>query len=391
MISYAKYQLIILGGPDPLIGMVKATFMERIKDLGISETNVVLIEQEHFKDYKSNSPGVCLYFGATANQYRDLDELDMLIRDAVFILPVVRSLNNFNEVVPEQIRGINGFELSGENRVEALVASVMEGLSLLRLSRRLFISYRRKESRAVAIQLYEHLDAAGFDVFLDTHSIRSGEPFQEELWHRLVDTDIVVLLHTPGFLESEWTTAELARASAMSIGILQLIWPNHRPNDESGLCFPRYLSEADFVNQDHTSGHAVLKEDLISAVTEEVESLRARSLAARQNNIIKEFINAAKGHGFEVALQPEKFMTLEKRSGAEVSVIPTVGVPHAFTYNQSEELVKRIRESRSSAVYIVYDHRNIREKWQAHLAWLDVYLPIKAVKVTELDTLFNSF
>ncbi len=227
--------------------------------------------------------------------------------------------------------------------------------------------------------------------FLDTHSIRPGEPFQEELWHRLVDTDIVVLLHTPGFLGSEWTREELAKASAMSIGILQLIWPGHTIDDMSSLCFPKYLKDSDFVAGNYTSANTSMTDDVISAITSDVEALRARSLAARQDNIIKEFMSAALAYGFSPVLQPEKFITLHKKSGEEVSVIPTVGVPHAFTYNQSEELVKKIRESKSTAVYIVYDHRNIREKWQAHLAWLDVYLPVKAVKVTDLDTLFNSF
>ena len=103
------------------------------------------------------------------------------------------------------------------------VASVLlEGLGLLRKSRRLFISYRRVETQGVAIQLYEQLDASGFDVFLDTHSLRPGEPFQEVVWHRLADTDVVVLLDSPGFLASRWTEEELARANSTNLQILQL-------------------------------------------------------------------------------------------------------------------------------------------------------------------------
>ncbi len=390
MASHSKYQFIVLGDTNPHIREIKLIFLERVKDLGINIANIAFIDRNNFEQYKGNSPTVCLYFGNSIKQ-EDLSELNFLLTEAVFILPVVESLNTFNNAIPLLIRGINGFELANQGNIEALVGRIMEALSLLRLSRRLFISYRRIESRSVAIQLYEHLDASGFDVFLDTHSIRPGEPFQEELWHRLVDTDIVVLLHTPGFLGSEWTREELAKASAMSIGILQLIWPGHTIDDMSSLCFPKYLKDSDFVAGNYTSANTSMTDDVISAITSDVEALRARSLAARQDNIIKEFMSAALAYGFSPVLQPEKFITLHKKSGEEVSVIPTVGVPHAFTYNQSEELVKKIRESKSTAVYIVYDHRNIREKWQAHLAWLDVYLPVKAVKVTDLDTLFNSF
>jgi len=390
MATHSKYQFITLGAQHTHIDKIKDTFLSRVADLGIDTASVAFIDRDNFPEYKGNSPTACLYFGevpATA----DLDELNILFADAAFIIPVVDSLANFNDAIPTVIRGINGFELNSETRIEALVGNVMEAMSLLRLSRRLFISYRRVESRSTAIQLYEHLDASGFDVFLDTHSIRPGEPFQEELWHRLVDTDIVVLLHTPGFLGSEWTREELAKASAMSIGILQLVWPNHTIDDMSSLCFPKYLETGDFVNGNYSTGDISLNKDVIKAITNDVESLRARSLAARQDNIIKEFMSAATMHGFTAILQPERFITVQKKSGEEISVIPTVGVPHAFTYNQSEELVKKIRESKSSAAYIIFDHRNIREKWQTHLAWLDVYLPVKAVKVTDLDKLFNSF
>ena len=43
---------------------------------------------------------------------------------------------------------------------------------------------RRAESRAAALQLHDLLTARGFDVFLDTHDIRLGDPFQDVLWHQ---------------------------------------------------------------------------------------------------------------------------------------------------------------------------------------------------------------
>ena len=52
--------------------------------------------------------------------------------------------------------------------------------------------------------MYEALESHHFDVFLDTHSIEKGEPFQEELWHRMTDCDVILLLNTPDFLESHW-------------------------------------------------------------------------------------------------------------------------------------------------------------------------------------------
>jgi len=59
-----------------------------------------------------------------------------------------------------------------------------------------FVSYRRDESRTGAVQLHDELSARGGDVFLDTHDIIPGDLFQEMLWHRLADCDVVIMLGT---------------------------------------------------------------------------------------------------------------------------------------------------------------------------------------------------
>lgn len=379
-----KYQLIILGEENSLEQLIVDTFYKRIQQLGLSNESIIIVKHADFnKLYRANSPVVCLYFGG--DKEKNVDILDRLISDASIIIPIVDDKTYFTDNVPELLYPINGFELGSELEVEPLVSCILEGFSLLRLSRRLFISYRRNESRGIAIQLFEKLEQSGFDVFLDTHSIRPGDDFQEELWHRLVDTDVVVLLNTPKFLESEWTTQELARANSMSIGILQLTWPLNVLPRKAELCIPLQLKEDDFLNNDFSNVHSQLNEISINLIVKDVESLRARSLAARQDNIITEFIAACKVANKNAVLHREKFLTIASGNGQEVIIIPTVGVPHAFTYNQSEELIKVIRESDVKKIFLLYDHRNIREKWLKHLAWLDSYLPVNTIKITEAD------
>lgn len=386
-----KYQLILIGNNNTFREKISEIFLLRIKDLGLPDKSVAVIDQNNFhSEYKANSPTVCIYFGEDSS-FPNIDILDIIIRDAGFVLPAVNDIKIFSKLVPPQLRPINGFELKTVDDIEPIVSSVMEGLGLLRLTRRLFISYRRVESRSVAIQLYEYLDQHGFDVFLDTHSIRPGEPFQDELWHRLVDTDVVVLLNTPGFLESEWTEQELAKASAMSVGVLQLIWPQHKQEPYSTLCFPLILQEDNFEGKNFKASTAHLTDDALKDIGSRVESLRARSLAARQDNLIQEFLSSAKNIGIIANLQPEKFITIQRKDGKEVAIIPTVGVPHGFTYNQSEELIKRIRAHSSPKAFLIYDQRNIREKWQIHLSWLDQYLPVKTVKITEIDKWMQNY
>lgn len=242
------YQLITLGSDKDLIKDVLDGFYQRIAEMGISKSSITILDNKNFKKlYKANAPSFCLYFGYENSNFQDLDLIKILLTDATLILPIVSKFENFNEQIPEILRSINGFELSSTLDIEKLVSSILEGLSLLRLSRRIFISYKRDESSLVAIQLFESLEKAGFDVFLDTHSIRPGEPFQDELWHRMADTDVVVLLNTPGFLNSNWTTQELAKANSMSIGILQLIWPEHKLERDAELSLPFQLKNLTLV------------------------------------------------------------------------------------------------------------------------------------------------
>lgn len=199
------------------------------------------------------------------------------------------------------------------------------------------------------------------------------------------DTDIVVLLNTPGFLKSEWTTKELAKANAMMIGILQLIWPNHKQERDAELSIPFQLYDTHFGNNNFTNSNSYLTNDAIEKIVQQAESLRARSLAARQDNIVTEFISAAKKTGVPVALHPEKIIITTKFSGQNYVMIPTVGVPQAFRYNQAEDVVKKIAAIKDPQICLIYDHINIRNNWLEHLDWLDKHLPIKAIKIFDAE------
>lgn len=380
-----NYQLVTLGFEHPQGVKVIETLFDRVEDLGLGRESIdVLDETNYFELHKNNSPTVALYFGKKREDFPHLDVLDDLIHGAAYVLPVVEDLEGFGGRVPEKLRGINGFKLDSDEDVEPLVAAILEGFSLLRTSRRLFISYKRSESTGVAIQLYEALEKAGFDVFLDTHSVRPGDDFQEELWHRLADTDVVVLLNSPNIMASDWTKQELAQASGMSIAILQLVWPGSTPLPNSELTIPLSLTATDFTGS-HTDSDARLNAPIADDIISKVESLRARALAARQDNLTTEFKRVAERRSVAVELQPQKFFSLDGTKGKKV-IIPTIGVPQAFTYNQSDDRVRRYITSGAFDVYLLYDHKNIKERWLKHLSWLDNHLPIKSFKIVDAES-----
>lgn len=386
-----NYQLITIGATSSYRKDILDTFLRRTGELGIKAGKITILDAGNFSNYEPTAPAFCIYFGGPVAAFPDLPIVLHLQADAKLILPVIGDLGKFSNQIPTELRSVNGFQLDSPLKVEGLVSVVLEGLSLLRLTRRLFISYKRDESRPVAVQLFEELEAAGFDVFLDTHSIRPAQPFQSELWHRLVDTDVVVLLNTPSFLKSEWTTAELARANAMSVGILQLIWPGNKLKAAAQLSLLLKLDTSDFGNPLFESPDYYLSHDAVARVISTVESLRARSLAARQMNLVKEFIAIAIKNRAQVSVQPAKYVVLTKRNGDLLIFIPTVGIPQAFTYYQADQLVKMIKTGKVADVYLLYDHLYIRQEWLAHLAWLDssfkIDLKIKTLRLLDAERL----
>lgn len=383
------YQIAIFSdGADSYAATLRATIQRSVSDLGIPSGMLSFLDVASVSTRDRKSPTVGAFFGLAPHPAPAPSTLSDLIKDAALVVPIVPALDRFTEFVPADLRPINGMALRSEDPgLERIASVLLEGLGLLRKSRRLFISYRRVETQGIAIQLYEQLDANGFDVFLDSHSIRPGEPFQEVLWHRLADTDVVVLLDSPGFLSSRWTEAELARANSTNLQILQLIWPGSSLTSSAAFSKPFTLSDSDFQTPtDLLGATARLRDVCLKRVAVEVESLRARALAARHAYLVQEFFSEAVAAGHVPQVQPERFILLETKGGNHYITVPTVGVPDAVRYQEVEDEVAR-HPKRHSDIILLYDERGIRDKWMKHLEWLDRQtLPVKSLQVAKAQS-----
>ena len=227
MISQVHYQVAIIDATkrddsESLMQAVNSAVNERGID---AEATLRFFDGAEADDMLGNAPRVTVYFGGLGYD-SEFDTVVARQRAAGnIVIPVVPSLDDFQSQVPEALRPINGMEIPKGAPLAALTSLVLESLRLLRSRRRIFLSYKRTEAAGAATQLYHKLDASSFDPFLDTYSIRQGDVFQERLWHRMADCDLVVLFYTQEVLKSGWVLHELDRANAMGITVLQLIWP----------------------------------------------------------------------------------------------------------------------------------------------------------------------
>ena len=118
-----------------------------------------------------------------------------------------------------------------------------------------------------------------------------------------------------------------------------------------------------------------------------VESVRARNLAARQDNLITEFRNIAEKNSRIVTVQPEKILTENLPNGSRVIYIPTIGVPQS-TNCQSAEIKRELLGYDEVSIRLIYDDLRIRDKWLNHLDWLNDNLKkdIKTLKKQDFET-----
>lgn len=378
------YELAVLGSvkPDERLRLTE-TLRGLVKDFGLElGTDVLVHDAATITGRDKRAAFAAVYFGG-ADQV-DEDITHELMRASAPVIPIVDAEADFGSLIPKFLQSTNGLKrrVDDPDMVE-LAAALLECVGLLRRQRRVFVSYRRVESRAAALQLHDLLAARGFDVFLDTHDIRPGDPFQDVLWHRLVDSDVMVMLDTPGYFDNRWTREEIGRARAKDIQVLRVIWPEHIPSKLTDMAETVYLDAAELEASDGPIASATA-----DAILQRVERLRSRSIAARYLSITGKLRADVEKIGASVeGVGAHRAIAVRLLDDRKIWAYPIVGVPNAEILNDVAEKAKRADQQ--EAPVLVYDHVGIRDAWTAHLRWLDEQIKaVRAIKVSEAGWAF---
>lgn len=263
----ALYQCLLLGRPTAEQATAfSATFAQSLALFGLEEGRDYFISQGVSHTFDEATATVAVYFGGDDPQY---PEQGLIARLGIPVVPVVTQPARVRAELPPALWPINALIFDPQDiALRRATSAALQCLGLLPAQRRVFVSYRREESAAVALQLFEGLSARHFDVFLDTHSVSVAADFQAVLWHRLCDSDVLVMLDTQGYFNSRWTSAEWGRAVAKNISILQVVWPDHEPSRISRLATLKKLSEDSFDGKQLTN-------DVLASIVLEVEEVRS--------------------------------------------------------------------------------------------------------------------
>lgn len=380
--SKSSYQIIGLGFLDKRFDALKKEVAARAQDLGIAISELAFLNESDYPSYDRNRPAVVVYFGNSEPLASPF--LDKLLADSIVVIPVVSSKLVVEQEIPSSLIHINVIELQQDgSNLPRLVSLIFEVFRLLRKERGVFISYRRKGSQPLANRLYDELDKRGFDVFIDIRSVPPGVDFQEELWHRMSDVDVIVLIDTPGFREGRWTKAELAQANLLSIQTLHLLWPGQ--TEDSAFAFSRFmkLKAGDF-NGPSAGRGATIKDSVLKAICDRTEELRAQATALRYTHLVDNFCDAARDIGLNPAVQPERWISVDLPN-CSLAVVPAVGRPTSDRINAIFDSITAGREA-PDLIWVIYDSRGLHERWKKHLSWLDTHLPIRNICMSNMPT-----
>jgi hypothetical protein len=366
------YQLAILGEPRPdQVAELHNFLADAVARFGLTLGADVgwHVRPADFAPAQQQA-AAAVFFGGTSAQLPDgvLQRMQSLP-----IVPVVTATDKIADELPEALRRFHALVYSREGPAR-LGTALLECAGLLPRQRRVFLSYRRDEARGAALQLFDAIAARQFDVFLDTHDIAPGEDFQATLWHRLCDSDVLVMLDTPGYFSSRWTEAEYGRALAKSISVLRIGWPDVTASPRTLTASQLPLSK-DEVNQET----GLLSEAAIRRVCEHLEIVRSQSVAVRRLNLVSRLADELQRIGGKVdGIGVGNVVHGTLPDGRPLVVYPTVGVPTSVTLYEAVRLV----DYRPAAV--IYDHVGLHRSWLDHLEWLGNHISTpRCVKVAE--------
>jgi len=231
------------------------------------------------------SPVAVIYL-ASAAAAADPDIADSLeqARVAAFaVLPIGRHEAGLHLLLPEVIRRLNAI-IWGDGAEQAV--KIAQLLGLVESERKLFLSYRRNESEALALQLRRALSERGYDVFLDRFSVPPAVDFQERLDAELADKAFVLLLESASAVGSDWVQHEVSYALGHHIAVLALSLPDANPDGRFGVIDDAFRLPVEAVDLDGAGPDRLLTDDALALVLDEVELQAARQLRRRREQLL---------------------------------------------------------------------------------------------------------
>lgn len=203
-------------------------------------------------------------------------------RDRAYgVLPVVHDLRRAQQEVPAALRRLNAMAWDADP--SRVVQAVLALLGIAERERKLFLSYRRQETSALALQLRRELSERAYDVFLDRFSVPPGDDFQRRLDIELADKAFVLLLESESAVGSPWVQHEITYALSHRISVLALTLPDALPEARFEVVDDAFRM---VLREDQLDAGRELRPGALAEVLAAVELRYARQLRQRRVDLL---------------------------------------------------------------------------------------------------------
>ncbi|MBF0109089.1 MAG: toll/interleukin-1 receptor domain-containing protein [Magnetococcales bacterium] len=318
----------------------------------------------------------------------DQDLLQTVMRLGLPLFPVVsrNDLQIIQAELPKECQDYQCVFQDESNWRQRLVNGLLETFSLLRDKRKVFLSYKRDDSAAIAEQLFDALNRRGYDVFLDTAEVVPSTPFQIQLMHQLMDSDLLLLLDSPNLGQSEWVQKELQQAKEHGIGILRLRWPevDESPNQDNSFMKSIDLTPSQRIaTPGHTPREHRLDPLLVATLADAVEEMRAQGVGLRFLKLYGYCRDRARKWNLTPETLPNE-IRLHAKTGSPRRLRVVTGRPESQNYHDLFLIMAKCSLSPENTA-LFYNGSGMDPRWRSHLDWLNHELPVRAVEQNSLD------
>ncbi len=155
---------------------------------------------------------------------------------------------------------------------------------------KVFISYSRADGSPLADELVPGLDLAGYEPFLDKHDIEKAVDWEERLGALILRADFFIFIITPSSIRSPRCQWEVDRAAELGKRIVPVQWLKVVEAE-----IPERLRRLNYVIFDEGQSFARPLAELVSALRQDVQWIRAHTILGEQATRWKDLGSDGKG------------------------------------------------------------------------------------------------
>lgn len=250
-------------------------------------------ESIKFGEPEHGHPDLVIYLGSLegAQDPSCANKLTDYLNHAVRVLPLLRDLSHYREYTPQPLHEINGVQWSTAGEIGELV---LRQIGLTEADRRVFLSYRRRDSTPLAMQLYDELHRLCYSVFLDRFDLEAGSRVQPRIYEALQEMSFVLLLESSQVQSSKWVEEEIGYAMEYGLGLLALAAPDI-PEPPPFIMIPEDKRERIRLRDFESDGR--LKPEALGRVLLRIEREHADQLRARRERMISDIFEVLRDAG----------------------------------------------------------------------------------------------